>query len=161
MLCRGTAADRHELDVSASFLLLLFLPLFLSFFFFFFRKSHPNKCEVIFHCSFDLPFLNNQCDFLGGSVVKNLSANAGDTDLIPVSGRSPGEGNGTPHQDSFLGNSTEEEAGRLYSSQGCKRAGHDLVTKQVLLMLSTFSYVYWSFECFLWRNAYSFLLSIY
>ena len=29
--------------------------------------------------------------FLGGSVVKNLSANAGDSGLIPRLGRSPGE----------------------------------------------------------------------
>ena len=32
--------------------------------------------------------------FPGGSVVKNLPANARDTDVIPGSGRSPGEGNG-------------------------------------------------------------------
>ena len=32
--------------------------------------------------------------FPGGSVVKNLPANAGDTGLIPGLGRSPGEGNG-------------------------------------------------------------------
>ena len=32
--------------------------------------------------------------FPGGSVVKNLPANAGDTGLIPVLGRSPGGGNG-------------------------------------------------------------------
>ena len=32
----------------------------------------------------------------GGSVVKNPPANAGDTGLIPVSGRSPGGGNGNP-----------------------------------------------------------------
>ena len=31
--------------------------------------------------------------FLGGSVVKNPPANAGDVGLIPGSGRSPGEGN--------------------------------------------------------------------
>ena len=31
-----------------------------------------------------------------GSVVKNLSANAGDMDSIPGWGRSPGEGNGFP-----------------------------------------------------------------
>ena len=30
----------------------------------------------------------------GGSVVKNLPANAGDLGLIPGLGRSPGEGNG-------------------------------------------------------------------
>ena len=34
--------------------------------------------------------------FPGGSVVKNLPANAGDLGLIPESGRSPGEGNGYP-----------------------------------------------------------------
>ena len=32
--------------------------------------------------------------FPGGSVVKNLPANAGDVDLIPGLGRSPREGNG-------------------------------------------------------------------
>ena len=36
--------------------------------------------------------------FLGGSVVKNSPANAGDVGLIPESGRSPGEGNGNPLQ---------------------------------------------------------------
>ena len=33
-------------------------------------------------------------DFHGGSVVKNPLTNAGDTDSISGSGRSPGEGNG-------------------------------------------------------------------
>ena len=47
--------------------------------------------------------------FLGGSVVKNLSANAGDIDLgsIPELGRSPGEGKGYPLQYSGLENSTD------------------------------------------------------
>ena len=36
--------------------------------------------------------------FTGGSVVKNPPANAGDTGSIPGSGRSPGGGNGNPHQ---------------------------------------------------------------
>ena len=41
--------------------------------------------------------------FPGGSVVKNLLVNAGDTGdsgLIPGSGRSPGEVNGNPLQSS-------------------------------------------------------------
>ena len=45
--------------------------------------------------------------FPGGSVVKNLPANAGDTrdtGSIPGSGRSPGEGNGNPLQCSCLEN---------------------------------------------------------
>ena len=34
----------------------------------------------------------------GGSVVKNLPANAGDADSIPGAERSPGEGNSNPLQ---------------------------------------------------------------
>ena len=41
--------------------------------------------------------------FPGGSVVKNLPANAGDTGSIPGSGRSPGAGNGKPLQYSYQG----------------------------------------------------------
>ena len=36
--------------------------------------------------------------FPDGSMIKNSPANAGDLDLIPGSGRSPGEGNGNPLQ---------------------------------------------------------------
>ena len=36
--------------------------------------------------------------FPGGSLVKNLPANAGDSGLIPEQGRSPEGGNGNPHQ---------------------------------------------------------------
>ena len=44
--------------------------------------------------------------FLGGSVVKNLPANAGDIDLglIPGLGRAPGGGNGNPLQYFLLEN---------------------------------------------------------
>ena len=42
--------------------------------------------------------------FLGGSVVKNLPASAGDTGSIPGSGRSSRERNGNPLQCSCLGN---------------------------------------------------------
>ena len=51
--------------------------------------------------------------FLGGSVVKNPPASAGDAgDLgsIPGSGRSPGEGNGNPLQYSCLGNPMDRGA---------------------------------------------------
>ena len=46
--------------------------------------------------------------FPGGSVIKNLPANAGDTrdvSSIPGLGRSPGEGNVNPLQYSHLENS--------------------------------------------------------
>ena len=42
--------------------------------------------------------------FPGDSAVKNPTANARDTGLIPGLGRSPGEGNGNPLQYSCLGN---------------------------------------------------------
>ena len=45
-----------------------------------------------------------QWGFPGGSVVKNLPANAGDTGSIPGWGRSSGGGNGNPLQYSCLEN---------------------------------------------------------
>ena len=45
--------------------------------------------------------------FPGDSVVKNLSANAGDAGLIPGSRRSSGEGNGNLLQCSCLGNTMD------------------------------------------------------
>ena len=48
--------------------------------------------------------------FPGGSVVKNLPANAGDVDSIPVLRRSPGEGNGNPLQYSGLRNPMDRGA---------------------------------------------------
>ena len=43
-----------------------------------------------------MALLNSLMGFPGGSAVNNLPANAGDEDLIPGSGRSPGEGHGYP-----------------------------------------------------------------
>ena len=48
--------------------------------------------------------------FPKGSAVKNSPANAGDTGLIPGSGRSPGEGNGNSLQNSCLGNPMDRRA---------------------------------------------------
>ena len=59
----------------------------------------------------------------GDSVVKNLPADAGAEGLTPGrSGRSPGEENGNPLQDSCLENPMEP--GRL-QSMGSQRVGHD------------------------------------
>ena len=55
-----------------------------------------------------VPSQENVFVFPGGTAVKNLPAStgdAGDTSLIPGSGRSPGEGNGNPLQYSCLENS--------------------------------------------------------
>ena len=49
-------------------------------------------------------------------MVKNLPANTGDLDLIPGSGRPPGEGNGNPLQYSCLENSID----RGYNPWDCK-----------------------------------------
>ena len=48
--------------------------------------------------------------FPAGSVVKNSSANEGDTGSIHGSGRSPGGGNGNPLWYSCLGNPIDEGA---------------------------------------------------
>ena len=64
--------------------------------------------------------------FPGGLAVKNPPASAGDTGLIPGSGRSPGEGNGYPLRYSCLG----QRSLPGHSPGGQKRVGHILVTKQ-------------------------------
>ena len=61
--------------------------------------------------------------FPGGSVVKNLPSNAGDTGSIPESGRSPGGGNGNPLKYSCLENSMDR--GAWWESMQLQRAGHD------------------------------------
>ena len=50
--------------------------------------------------------------FPGGSVAKNMSANAGDSGLIPGLGRSSGEGNGKPLHYSCLENPIDRGAWR-------------------------------------------------
>jgi len=57
-------------------------------------------------------------------VVKNPPTNAGGVDLIPGSGRSSGEGNGSPLQYSCLENPWTEEPGGLQSI-GLPRVRHD------------------------------------
>ena len=64
----------------------------------------------------------------GGSIVKNLPANAEDTSLIPGSGTSPGEGNGNPFQYSCLENFMDRGTWGGYSPWGQKRVGHNLAT---------------------------------
>ena len=59
-------------------------------------------------------------------MVKVSACNAGDTGLIPGSGRSPEEGNGNPFQYSCLGNLTDR--GAWQATVHAKRAGHNLAT---------------------------------
>ena len=65
----------------------------------------------------------------GGSVVKNLPANAGDVGSIPGSGKSPGVGNGNPLQCSCWEIPWTEELGRLQSMRS-QRIRQDSATKQ-------------------------------
>ena len=51
--------------------------------------------------------INTHVGFPDGSEVTASACNAGDLGLIPVSGRSPGEGNGSPFQYSCLENPTD------------------------------------------------------
>ena len=51
--------------------------------------------------------LVSYCGFPGGSDCKEAGCNAGDPDLIPESGRSSKEGNGSPLQYSCLENSRD------------------------------------------------------
>ena len=67
--------------------------------------------------------------FPGGSVVKNLPANAGVTGSIPGSGRFPGEGNGNPLQYSCLGTPMERGAWQAIVHRVAK-VRHNLATKQ-------------------------------
>ena len=67
------------------------------------KERHVKKRNILTQILLHSPSLKG--GFPGGSVVKNPSANAGDTrdsGLIPGSGRSPGEGNGNPLQYSCL-----------------------------------------------------------
>ena len=54
-------------------------------------------------------------DFPGGSVVRNPPANAGDPDLIPGWGRSPGEGDDIPSSILAWKIPWTKEPGGLYS----------------------------------------------
>ena len=59
--------------------------------------------------------------FAGGSVVKNLPANAEDTGSIPGLGISSGEGNGNPLQYSCLGNPMDRGARQAAVSTGLQK----------------------------------------
>ena len=81
-------------------------------------------------------FILNACYYLslgfpGGPVIKNLSANAGDTGSIPGLGRFPEEGNGNPLQFSCLG---------IPMDRGAWRAIVHMVEKGLDMICSPCSY---------------------
>ena len=68
--------------------------------------------------------------FTGGSVIKSLSANAGDTGSILGSGRSPGEGSSNPLQYSCLKNPMDRGVWWATVHGVAERVGHDFMTEQ-------------------------------
>ena len=61
-------------------------------------------------------------DFSGGSVVKNLPANAGDMGVILGLERFPGEGNDNPVQYACLENPMDRGAWQATAHGGCKES---------------------------------------
>ena len=72
--------------------------------------------------------LSATVSFPCSSVSKEYACSAGDLGSIPGSGRSPGEGNGSPLQYSCLENPMGREAWRA-TVHGVATVGYDLATK--------------------------------
>ena len=83
-----------------------------------------NDCPPVSSFHFISQYKTQHENFPSSSVGKEPTCSAGDTDLIPGSERSPGEGNGNPLQYSCLENPWTEEPGRL-QSMGSQRVRHD------------------------------------
>ena len=106
-------------------------------------KSFPSLCLSMFitfslHkliqsvlCMITVKFYGYSKDIIWTSLlaqlIKNPPTNAGDSVSIPGSGRSPGEGNGTPLQYSCLENSRERGAWWA-TVHGVTKSRHDWVT---------------------------------
>ena len=77
--------------------------------------AEPHPFSVLFlYATFSF-FVCYLVDFPGGSDGKASAYNVGDLGSIPGSGRSPGEGNGSPLQYSCLENPMDGGAWRLQS----------------------------------------------
>ena len=92
-------------------------------------------------------------DFPHISVSKESACNTGDMGLIPSLGRSPGEENGNPLQDSCLGNPVDRGAWRAtYSPWGRKRVRYGPAIKQHTTFKKVFmnllQYCFWFMFCF-------------
>ena len=87
----------------------------------------PHSTNVFQHYYFGLPLV--------AQLVKNLPAmeemarNAGDSSLIPGSGRSPGEGNGNPLQYASCLENSMDRGAWWATVHRVTRVRHDLATK--------------------------------
>ena len=77
----------------------------------------------------------NILGFCGGTMGKNMPANAGNASLIPGLGTSPGEGNDNPLQYFCLGNPMDRRTWRYTVHGVTKGVSHDLATKQKLMCM--------------------------
>ena len=87
-------------------------------------SNNQQKKKISFKHGF-LNFSGGPADFPGGSVVKSLPVNAGDSGdevSIPGSRRSPDGGSGNPLQYSFLGKSHGQRSLAGYSPSGFKES---------------------------------------
>ena len=102
----------------------------------FFIQLLPSPPASYLPSSYDLSSsIVNCAGFPADSAVKN-PATAGDASSIPESGRSPGEGKGSPLQHSCLGNPRTQEPSGLQSA-GSQRVRHDLATEQPWLSIAS------------------------
>ena len=77
-------------------------------------------------------------------MVKSPPADAGDVDLTPRSGRSPGEANGNPLQSSCLGNPVDRGAWQATVHGVAKnRTGHGLAPEYTCIY-SVIGYLLWT-----------------
>ena len=85
------------------------------------REARRLKCFKFLFCLCDILL-----DFSDGSDGEESSCNARDPGLIPGLGRSPGEGNGYPLQDSCLENPMDR--GAWWATMGLQRVQHNWAT---------------------------------
>ena len=86
-----------------------------------FYLSHEIYHHLTYHMFLFVVSLTSLRSSLVSQTVKN-PVSAADWGLIPGQERSSGEGNGSPLQNSCLGNSMDREAWFGYSPQGCKKS---------------------------------------
>ena len=103
-----------------------------------YKTSTWSLSAKFLHSVVVFPFPFSIFGFPDGSVVRSLTASAGDTGdagSIPRLGRSPGEGNGNPFQYSYLGNPVDRGAWRGYSPKGHKDPDtHEWLSTQHFLL---------------------------
>ena len=92
-------------------------------------EGHLLRCFQVLAVMNEFSFYKHLFDFPGGSNSRESTCNAGDLDLIPALGRSPGGGNGNPLRYSCLGNLMD--SGAWWATvQGVQRVRYNLATKQ-------------------------------